>query len=98
MYAHSSEPERMRVLFATYWHTLLLLASALVVGVFMYGGWQLMSIMRDTDSVPFDASVSSPEASTKTAQIDMVLQGFSARQARFDALRANTSAIADPSR
>lgn len=93
----SSEPEHARTLLVWYWQALLTSIFFLVVCVFVYGGWQLFSIMNTTSSEQASASNGTKGASISTLQVDMVLQGFAERQAQFEAYKATTTRIVDPS-
>lgn len=95
--AHSSEPEHARTLFVWYWQALLTSVFILVAGAFVYGGWQLFSIMNSTSSEQVNASNGIKNAPINTLQVDAVLQGFAERQAQFEVYRTATTTIADPS-
>lgn len=96
--ANSYEPENLRALLALYWRALLGFAFFLMVGVFAYGWWQLTVVMDDNAIAhPSPSSESSQNAPINTAQADAVLQGFAARQARFDELKTSPTSIVDPS-
>lgn len=96
--ANSSEPESLRALLALYWRMLLAVAFILTIIVFAYGGWQLTSVLNDrTIAQPDDSSPGAQKPAIDSVQADAVLQGFAARQARFEALKTKAPAIADPS-
>lgn len=95
--AYSSEPEHARVLFALYWQMVLVGAFVLVAGVFVYGGWQIFSIMSGTTSSGSDTSSGSTKnAPLDVAQVDAVLQGLVQRQARFEEYKTNPPVVPDP--
>lgn len=94
--AYSSNPEHARTLLALYWRILLGSTCALVLAVFIYGGWQLVSIMNDAASMQSSVADHSKSAPINTPQVDTVLRGFVGRQAQFEELKTKAPAITDP--
>lgn len=94
---YSSEPEYARALFVGYWQMLIASVFVLVVGVFVYGGWQLFSIMNDTSVEQSNTPIGTKDTPINSLQVDTVLQGFTARQIQFETYKATTTRIADPS-
>jgi len=96
--ADASEPEHMRVLLTLYWRVLLWFVFIVMLGVFVYGGGQILGVMSDSSDGQSDSSsaTSTPSAPINSTQVDAVLQGFTARQVQFDAYKTNTTPIPDP--
>jgi len=95
--ANFTEPENMRVLLALYWQLLLGSVLVLIVGAFLYGGWQIMGVMNTVAAVPTTtSSATSSKAAVSSAQVDSVLDGFKTRQDQFETRKAGKSPIVDP--
>ncbi len=94
---YSSEPEYARTLFVWYWQALVVSTFVLVVCVFVYGGWQLFTIMNDVSVEQSGAPIGTKDTPINSLQVDTVLQGFTARQIQFETYKATTTRIADPS-
>ncbi|MBI5003840.1 hypothetical protein HZC00_01980 [Candidatus Kaiserbacteria bacterium] len=94
---YSSEPEYARTLFVWYWQVLVVSMFGLVVCVFVYGGWQLFTVMNDASSEQSNTTIGTKSTPINSLQVDMVLQGFAERQAQFETYKATTTRIIDPS-
>lgn len=79
-----------------YWRFLLSLSGVVLVVVFVYGGWQLFSVMYDEPVVSAGVTDEAQRSSFNVARIDTVLQKFSARTAAFESQKSRVPSVADP--
>lgn len=96
MYAGRHQPENLRRLTDLYWRTLLSLALVVVVGVFTYG---ILTLNRVLDALGDAYSVApTPAPALDRAKLNTTVDGFEARGARFEALKARADLPSDPSK
>lgn len=98
-YSYRHEPEYLRLLASYFWNMLLWMATIITACVVLYGSFQLTSVFEDTGNRSAKAPAVGTEAPIlDRAQLQATLNTFTERQARYESLKANPPAIADPSR
>lgn len=99
MYADRDRPESRRALADLFWRTLLAAVFLTVVLAIAYGIFTLSSILHDASvSGAVGAESSQPIPSFNRAQLQETLDGFRARQGKFEALKASAPSVSDPSK
>ena len=94
--SNRSDPHHIRVLADWYWKGILLFTFVAVALVFTYGLFGLTRILGGLSGA-LDTSAPPPPA-LNHAQLDATVAAFDAREAEFEALKANRSGdVKDPS-
>ncbi len=96
VWQYRDEPERFRVLTDVYWRTLLALATVVTLSAAVYGGSGLVSLLAPESESPLLSR--SGGADLNRAELKSILDGFEARQDRYELLKKSLPNIADPSR
>ncbi len=98
MYSYRHRPENMHAFANLYWRTLLYIASAVTLLAIGFGIWELSSVLQDLGSSAGAGNSVQPIPTLDRAQLKNTLQGFQAREARFESLKISVPDFADPSK
>ena len=93
LFAGRRDPENMQALMHIYWGTLLVLSPLILLCV---GTFSWLSLSSGETGPAIAASSSGAAEAVIQKQLHVFVGGFTARQMRFDAARANPVSIADP--
>ena len=96
VYRHRNEPEALRMLATLYWRSLLIIALAMLVFVFLYSTWTLQGVLAALNTAP-DTFTAAPSPLDR-ASLESTLAAFDARTSTYANRAAHTSTFSDPSR
>lgn len=96
-YRERYDPEKIRVLAAAYWETVLALSFFGLIGVFFYGSYIFFGVLQNLNA-PYSGASITPDAALDRAKLDEILNVYLTRERNFDTARLNPTPIADPSK
>ena len=99
LYEHRYDPEHWREIADLYWHTLLVLALVVIVGVSLYCTATFLQVLSIIDVPVAQAAPNKSSGGLDVTTLDATLKGFVARKTYFENLQKTAiPQLADPSK
>ena len=95
IFSYFHEPEYVARFARVYWRGLLAFSAVLIILFSVYGIRQVLLLSEIANTMPGETSAASPFDREK---LKTALQGFEARDVRYEALKTRPPNITDPSR